>query len=319
MGHAENVLIENCEFKNLHMWHMIEFNAVFNGYIRNCKFDNYGNVGSNGTEAIQLDGMIGSAQFPWFGNYDNVANKHIIIEGNNFSNIGVKCIGNHSFGNGVVQKDIIINNNTFDNVHTAMCINDFDNLTITNNTSSSCRFFLETKNKNNNSKYLNVVGNTHRGNYVNSTEGLGDERFIAINMQGNTGDFRVEYVNITNNHISSCSGHGIGYTANFVTIANNDFYNIAWHGIYHFGGICASISNNTFKNAGREENRYAIVTGNNSAEKSEGIVINGNSIANLRGIQINNHSEDVLVTNNVAVVDNKVDTKCTVANNIRMV
>ena len=200
-----------------------------------------------------------------------------------------------------------------------MCINDFDNLNITNNTSSSCRFFLETKNKNNNSKYLNVVGNTHRGNYVNSTEGLGDERFIAINMQGNTGDLRVEHVNITNNHISSCSGHAIGYTANFVTIANNDFYNIAWHGIYHFGGVCASISNNTFKNTGRGENRYAIVTGNNTAEKSEGVVINGNTVANLRGIQINVNSEDVLVTNNVAVVDNKVDTKCTVANNIRMV
>ena len=319
IGHAENVTIENCEFKNLHMWHMIEFNAVFNGYIRNCKFDNYGNAGSNGTEAIQLDAMISSQQFPWFGNYDNTANKHIIIEGNSFTNIGVKCIGNHSFGNGVVQKDIIINNNTFDNVHTAMCINDFDNLNITNNTSSKCRFFLETKNKNNDSKYLNVVGNTHRGNYVNSTEGLGDERFIAINMQGNTGDLRVEYVNITNNHISSCSGHAIGYTANFVTIANNDFYNIAWHGIYHFGGLSASISNNTFKNAGREDGRYAIVTGNNTAEKSEGIIINGNSVANIRGIQINTNSSKVIVTNNASRVDNKVSTDCTVANNVAIV
>lgn len=319
IGHAENVLIENCEFKNLHRWHMIEFNAVFNGYIRNCKFENYGNVGSFGTEAVQLDAMISGEQFPWFGNYDNVANKHIIIEGNNFSNIGVKCIGNHSFANGVVQKDIIINNNTFDNVHTAISINDFESLNVTNNVSSRCRFFLNTENKNNDSKYLNVVGNTHRGNYGNSTEELGDERFIAINMRGNNGDFRVEYVKITNNHISSCSGHGIGYTANFVTIANNDFFNIARHGVYHFGGVCASISNNTFKNAGREENRYAIVTGNNTIEKSEGIVINGNSVANLRGIQINVNSEDVLVSNNVAVVDNKVDTKCTAVNNIRMV
>lgn len=319
IGHAENVLIENCEFKNLHRWHMIEFNAVFNGYIRNCKFENYGNVGSFGTEAVQLDAMISGEQFPWFGNYDNVANKHIIIEGNNFSNIGVKCIGNHSFGNGVIQKDIIINNNTFDNVHTAISINDFESLNVTNNVSSRCRFFLNTENKNNDSKYLNVVGNTHRGNYGNSTEELGDERFIAINMRGNNGDFRVEYVKITNNHISSCSGHGIGYTANFVTIANNDFFNIARHGVYHFGGVCASISNNTFKNAGREENRYAIVTGNNTVEKSEGIVINGNSVANLRGIQINVNSEDVLVSNNVAVVDNKVDTKCTAVNNIRMV
>ena len=82
---------------------MIEFNAVFNGYIRNCKFENYGNVGSYGTEAIQVDAMISGEQFPWFGNYDNVANKHIIIEGNSFSNIGVKCIGNHSFGAGIVQ------------------------------------------------------------------------------------------------------------------------------------------------------------------------------------------------------------------------
>lgn len=315
IGHAENVLIENCEFKNLHRWHMIEFNAVSNGYIRNCKFDNYGNVGSYGTEVIQLDAMIGSEQFPWFGNYDNVANKHIIIEGNNFSNIGARCIGNHSFGAGVVQKDIIINNNTFDNVHTAISINDFDNLNVTNNASSSCRVFLITSNMNNNSKYLNVVGNTHRGNYTNSTENLGDERFIAINVAGNNGDLRVEYVNITNNHISCCASHGIGYTANFVTIANNDFYNIAKHGIYHFGGLCASISNNTFKDAGKEENRYAIVTGNNTVEKSEGIIINGNSIANLRAIQINNHSYGVIVSSNIGQVANNAGEECTVINN----
>ena len=319
IGHAENITIENCEFKNLHMWHMIEFNAVFNGYIRNCKFDNYGNVGTNGTEVIQLDAMIGSQQFPWFGNYDNVANKHIIIEGNSFSNIGVKCIGNHSFGNGILQKDIIINNNTFDKVHTAISINDFDNLNVTNNTSSNCRFFLITQNESNSSKYLNVVGNTHRGNYLNSTENLGDERFIAINMRGNNGNLRVEFVNITNNHISLCSGHGIGYTANYVTIANNDFFNIARHGIYHFGGLCASISNNTFKDTGKEDGRYAIVTGNNTVEKSEGIIINGNSIPNLRGIQINTNSTKVIVSNNASRVDNKVSENCTVVNNVAIV
>ena len=319
IGHAENITIENCEFKNLHMWHMIEFNAVFNGYIRNCKFDNYGNAGSNGTEAIQLDAMISSQQFPWFGNYDNTANKHIIIEGNSFNNIGAKCIGNHSFGTGILQTDIIINNNSFDHVHTALSINDFDNLNVTNNASTKCRFFLVTQNESNSSKNLNVVGNTHRGNYGVSTEELGDERFIGINMRGNNGNFRVEFVNITNNHISSCSGHGIGYTANYVTIANNDFFNIARHGIYHFGGLSASISNNTFKNAGKEDGRYAIVTGNNTVEKSEGVIINGNSIPNLRGIQINTNSTKVIVSNNASRVDNKVSTDCTVVNNVAIV
>ena len=315
IGHAENVLIENCEFKNLHRWHMIEFNAVFNGYIRNCKFENYGNIGSYGTEAVQVDAMISGEQFPWFGNYDNVANKHIIIEGNSFSNIGTKCIGNHSFGSGIVQKDIIINNNTFDNVHTAISINDFENLNVTNNTSSSCKFFLTTENMKNNSKFLNVIGNTHRGNYTN-TENFGDERFVGINLEGNHGDLRVEFVNITNNHISMCSGHGIGYTANYVKIVNNDFHYIAWHGIYHYGGLCASICNNTFKEVGKLENRYAIVTGNNPDEKSEGIVINGNSIANLRGIQITTNSHKVIVSSNIGQVTNNVGDECTVANNM---
>ena len=315
IGHAENVLIENCEFKNLHRWHMIEFNAVFNGYIRNCKFENYGNIGSEGTEAVQVDAMISGEQFPWFGNYDNVGNKHIIIEGNSFSNIGTKCIGNHSFGSGIVQKDIIINNNTFDNVHTAISINDFENLNVTNNTSSSCKFFLTTENMKNNSKFLNIIGNTHRGNYTN-TENFGDERFVGINLEGNHGDLRVEFVNITNNHISMCSGHGIGYTANYVKIVNNDFHYIAWHGIYHYGGLCASICNNTFKEVGKLENRYAIVTGNNPDEKSEGIVINGNSIANLRGIQITTNSHKVIVSSNIGQVTNNVGDECTVANNM---
>ena len=68
IGHAENITIENCEFKNLHMWHMIEFNGVRHGFIRNCKFENYGTSGNKGTEAVQLDSMISEAQFPWFGN-----------------------------------------------------------------------------------------------------------------------------------------------------------------------------------------------------------------------------------------------------------
>ena len=113
-----------------------------------------------------------------------------------------------------------------------------------------------------------------------------------------------------------CSGHGIGYTANYVKIVNNDFHYIAWHGIYHYGGLCASICNNTFKEVGKLENRYAIVTGNNPNEKSEGIVINGNSIANLRGIQISTNSHKVIVSSNIGQVTNNVGEECTVANNM---
>lgn len=316
IGHAENITIENCEFKNLHMWHMIEFNGVRHGFIRNCKFENYGTSGNKGTEAVQLDSMISEAQFPWFGNYDITANDHIIIEGNYFTNIGTKCIGGHSFANSAIQRNIIIQNNNFENVHTAISINDFNNLNITNNIAQACKIFITTTTVNNNCYNLNIIGNTHIGNYATNSEGLGDERFAMINPQGNVGDLRVEFVNITNNHISSCAGHGIGYTANYVTVANNDFYNIARHGIYHYGGLCGSIANNTFKDTGKEDGRYSIVVGGNSAEPSKAVSITGNTIANLRGISVNSNVIGVIVSSNVGQVTNNAGASCTVVNNM---
>ena len=166
----------------------------------------------------------------------------------------------------------------------------------------------------NNSKFLNIIGNTHRGIYTN-TENFGDERFVGINLEGNHGDLRVEFVYITNNHISMCSGHGIGYTANYVKIVNNDFHYIAWHGIYHYGGLCASICNNTFKEVGKLENRYAIITGNNPDERSEAVTINGNSVANLRGIKIDTNSHKIIVTGNVSPVLSIIGDECIDTNN----
>lgn len=316
IAHAENITIENCTFKNLHKWHMIEFNAINKGYIKNCTFENYGTSGNQATEAIQLDGMISAEQFPWFGNYDNTGNDFIVIQGNKFNNIGVKGIGNHSFAAGVVQKNIIIRDNNFSNVHTCININDFDNLNVMNNTSKSCKNFLVTTTVNNNCNNLNIVGNTHIGNYVSNSENLGDERFAMLNPTGNVGDLRIEFVNITNNHISACAGHGIGFTANYVTVANNDFYNIARHGIYHYGGLCGSIVGNTFKDTGKEDSRYSIVIGNNSAEPSKGVIVNSNSIANLRGIQVGSNVIGIMVSNNVGQVVNSDTTNCTAVNNI---
>ena len=152
--------------------------------------------------------------------------------------------------------------------------------------------------------------------YGVDSEGSADERFAMINPQGNVGDLRIEGVNITNNHISSCRGHGIGYTANYVTITNNNFSNIARHGIYHYGGLCGSIANNTFKDTGKENARYSIVVGGNSSEPSKAVSITGNTIANLRGISVNSNVASVIVSNNVGQVTNNAGASCTVANNM---
>ena len=54
---CDNITIENCYFKDSHTWHMIELNGCLNSIIKECTFENYGRLGTNVTEVIQLDFM----------------------------------------------------------------------------------------------------------------------------------------------------------------------------------------------------------------------------------------------------------------------
>lgn len=317
-AHAENIEIKNCKFKDLHVWHMLELNSVKHGKVTGCIFDNYGNSGSAYTEALQLDNMISSAQFPWFGSYDGTSNDNILIENNKFTNIGGTCIGGHSFQKGCVQRNITIKENYFERVHLAIDVNDFNNLQVLYNKSKDTRFFFKTATVENNCENLLIEGNYHQGYYISSSEGIGDERFVGINVTGVKGDLRVSFVNISNNFINLCGGHAIGYTADYVTVSNNKFFNIRWNGIYHFGGLVANISGNTFKDTGKEGTRYSIQVGGNAATESKGVVVNGNSIANLNGIKVNGNASKILVSNNVGAITNEISDECTLANNIHL-
>ena len=135
-------------------------------------------------------------------------------------------------------------------------------------------------------------------------------------MQNNQTQYRIEHINITGNHVTCCAGHGIGCTANFVTISNNKLYNIARHGIYFFGGLCGSITGNTFKDVGKESDRYSIAIGNNSGEVAKGVMVTANSIVNLRGILVGSNVEKCNVSIKAAPVQNNASDECTVSNNV---
>ena len=319
-AHMENLNIIECKFKDLHIWHMVELNAIKHGKVIGCTFDNYGNSGSGYTEALQLDSMISSSQYPWFGSYDGTSNDNILIENNKFTNIGGTCIGGHSFKKGCVHRNIIIKDNYFEKVQTAIDVSDFNNLQVLHNKSKDTRFFFKTATVENNCENLLINGNYHQGYYISSSEGIGDERFVGINVTGNKGELRVSYVNISDNFINLCGGHAIGYTADYVTVSNNRFFNVRWNGIYHFGGLVGSIFGNTFKDVGKDSSggRYAIQVGGNSATESKGVVVNANSVANLNGIKVNGNASKILVTNNVGSITNEINDQCTLANNIQL-
>lgn len=315
-AHAQNVLIEKCTFVNLHMWHMIELNAIKNGIIRECHFENYGNTGSNATEVIQLDAMISESQFPWFGGYDSTACQNILIENNTFENIGRIAIGNHSFKSGTRQKDITIKNNYFNGVHTCINLSDFENLEISHNKVYDSHGFFLSKNEQNNCDILTITDNKYQGFYINSSDGLGDERFVGINVTGKPENFNFYNITISRNNISLIPGHAIGLIGDYVNISDNNFYRVNRHGIYHFGGYTGIIKGNTFRDVGMETGTRRAIIVNGGGVPSKRIIVSNNSVANLGGIEVSGTVEKILLCNNISAVENKASGNCTVANNI---
>ena len=118
-GHAENIIIEKCNFKGFNQWHNIELNGCKNCYVIFNKFEDYGTTSrDNATEVIQIDYMGSAEQYPWTSKYDDTACSNINIEFNTFKDIKTTtaCIGTHSYKEGVIPSNIIIRNNVLENV-----------------------------------------------------------------------------------------------------------------------------------------------------------------------------------------------------------
>ena len=316
-GHAKNIIIEKCHFKDSHTWHMIELNGCLNSIIKECTFENYGRLGTNATEVIQLDFMGDASLYPWASKYDNTSCNGITIEKCYFNNVGGACIGHHSFKDGVLLRNVSILNNTFNNCHMCVKLNDFNTLIIEGNKADSCNQFFYSLNVNNHCNNLIINNNSFTGNYVNG-DSPGDLRFITINPAGAVANKDYHNVTITHNDISNIGHHAIGLTASYVSISNNNFKTVAKVGIYVFGVYVGAITNNTFRDVGIQGGYYGIKIGGNLVTTTERIVCDGNAFANLNSIRIESSVSKVIVSNNIcsAAISDGSESKATLSNNI---
>ena len=327
-GHSSNIIIRNCTFRNLHVWHMVELNSTKNGIIENCRFIDYGTrTKSDGsyaaTEAIQLDCAGSSQAFPWFGPYDQTACKNIEIRNNEFWKIGtykseVAVFGNHSFYNGVRTESVKFINNIVVDTDVCMKLHDFFQCEVSGNSMINVRLGILSENKENECHDLVVSRNRYVGAQVSDAEG----RFIAINPMGTMGRFKYARVIISENSIIGAATHGIGFTANDVIVSNNLFRDVFKNGVFAYGGWSINISNNTFYECGKEgDHRASIVVGGNSQLVCKYVMINNNTgsgshvfnkiiIKNEPGIDNTGNQQDwglykCIVSNNIAnIVDN---------------
>lgn len=303
LGHCKNSKIIYCTFQNLHVWHMIELNGCKNIEVKYNVFSNYGTRNTVATEAIQLDGAFNSTVFPWFAPYDKTMCENIIIENNQFNNIGlinnqVACFGNHWYESGYVTKQVRARNNTGSNVACFCKLNDYKDLIIEDNDIYNIGIFSYFKGQQNATNRLTLHNNS-----VYGWDGFtGEQRLIMIENNSNTP--KCERVTITNNKISNMATHAIGITADDVVISENTIRGVKKTGIYMYGGERWSVNNNILFFVGDDTSSPQIKIGGNASLPTKHFTVTGNvCIGNSKVGEIN-----VAETNGVGVVANNVAT-----------
>lgn len=275
-GHAKDINILNCEFKNLSNWHMIEINSSNHVMVDGCRFTNYGSVsGGSVTEAIQIDQAKDSSVFPWFGPYDGTVCQDVTIQNCVFEAINNgKCIGNHSFQPTKVHKDIKILNNHAKGAQSLVDLSDVDGLIIKGNHSTDVHICIRIGAVENYSTNIIISDNHHVGMYgqvVGDVEG----RFIwTIPNPGK----QISNVVIHSNTSQKVNYHHIGLECINASVVNNVLDTSKRNGIFVYSCNDVSVSGNVVLNVNQETNgsRGPIVVG--ASDKTlERISITGNT------------------------------------------
>ena len=271
-GHAENIIIEKCNFKGFNKWHNIELNGCKNCYVIFNKFEDYGTVNrDNATEVIQIDYMGGSEQYPWTSKYDDTACSNITIESNSFKNIKTTtgCIGCHSYKKNVIPSNIIIRNNVLENVEKFYYLLGSKNSIIEGNVGTNIGTFVIIGNGAGNSMDGVIINNN------NCTAGgfEGDHRFII----GVDTDKHSYNIIITNNIMKNFNGHAIGGTFSDGICSNNIIQGCGRHGIYMYGWFNFTVIGNRIYQFSKEVSGYnGIKYGDNANIPTKNCIIVGN-------------------------------------------
>lgn len=301
IGHAQNIEITNCTFKDLHIWHMIELNACKNATVKYNTFSNYGTRGSGASEVIQLDGAFNSTVFPWITPHDKTMCMNIFIESNDFNNIGLitnqyACVGNHWYEAGSSTMHVRIRDNRGSNVACFVKLNDYKDLIIENNDIYNIGIFSYFRGQQNATNRLTLHNNS-----VYGWDGYTREQRLIM-IENNSNSPKCERVTITNNKISNMATHAIGITADDVVISENTIRGVKKTGIYMYGGERWSVNNNVLFFVGDYTSSPQIKVGGNSSLPTKHFTVTGNvCVGNSKVGEIN-----VAETSGVGVVANNV-------------
>ena len=146
MGHNTNVSITGITFEKMNTGHFIELDASKNVTIENNTFENHKDSENNDKEAINLDTPDKLTQgftHDW-SSYDRTPNKDIIIRNNTFNNLE-RAIGTHKYSQDQYHTNVQILNNTINKCDKdPILVMNWDSPVIKGNTITDVAYGLDT-------------------------------------------------------------------------------------------------------------------------------------------------------------------------------
>lgn len=259
LGHGNKIRVKNCVFKNLlNNWHMIEINGCKDVVVEDNVFENY-----RGTESIQIDFMLNDEVYPFPCLKDDTVCDGITIKNNRFIKIDGTCIGNHSFKQGVIPRNIVIESNYFEDI-SEYCVHlsDIEKFVVKDNKIFNAQYGVSIRLVYTPSKQISIVDNyMDLQNRADSTGQQG--RGIVVSPSAVDG---IVDVVIRNNNIKNAVRYGIAITASNVIVDGNTVEGSGLTGIWVHGGTCSTIINNFAKgnNTRGDSAHFDLALGGNS-------------------------------------------------------
>lgn len=306
LGHARNILIKNCTFKNCYGNHLIELCGVDTAEITNCIFtgfrpvtseiknedgetETYSDPGGDLAEAIQIDVAHKDSKSKWTSAYktDDTACSNINIHDNTFTDYPV-AIGNHHALEGHHHTNVrIINNKIIGNStqNSGIKLYGCDNSVISSNTitnystgikSSASKTFSVEYNNISSATYGVISTDASSGQIVSNTIDKLNNQGIIVYGSGTTAT--VISLNTISN--SKKSGILVHSTASCETVSSNNINTCTESAIkVYSSGSVNSLKTNVINNC--QSSGIEICSSANVPSVAE------NTISNVNGCGIN--------------------------------
>lgn len=301
-GHASNIVCRDVIYRNIRGFHGMEYNAIRNGWVINCRFEGYSTAGgSDPGEAFQVDVAIAGAGNPA---NDGTESQNITMDG---------CYAGPAIdGSGLGAPGALIG------AHSAQGANSYQGVRVFNSVADSCLHYgIHAYNW----SKCEIIGNT-----IISTGDVG----ILVDTQ-NTGNYQPQGITVAGNTIIGSTNYGINvngngaFAGNFVSdiaITGNTIRDVTGGAGTSGIGVAftqrATVTGNTIFNTVTNgimatNDTYLTITGNQINSVGTGISIAGSTQVEITGNNVQTctsngifvgqtaglvNTSDVLISNN---------------------